>query len=129
MSSSPLHFFRYVITIVIAAARLGHTLCEFWSRPFSSRHSCRRPVRSWWRCWVACLMRMILHTRPRSVVSIPALCPVQPSFGVPTRDDRWHWPSSVCPLTSGSLAACLSTGVRQCSIDSFVNRSQSCGSH
>ena len=52
-------------------------------------------VRSWWRCWVACLMRMILHTRPRCVSS-PAPCPEKPSFGIPTRDERWHWSSSAC---------------------------------
>ena len=40
--------------------------------------------------------------------SIPALCPVQSSFGIPTRDDSWLALFSM-PLTPGSLAACLST--------------------
>ena len=51
-------------------------------------------------------MRMNLHTRPRGVAS-PALCPVQSSFGILTRDDRRRRPS--LPLTPGSFTACLST--------------------
>ena len=51
-----------------------------------------------WRYWVVCLMRMILHARPRDAWCRIMLCvQSQSSFGIPTRDDRWRWPSSVCP--------------------------------
>ena len=80
-----------------------HRCCSVGSHPvrvlvpsLSSRHSCQYPVQSLWRCWVVCLIRMILHARLRGVVSMPALCPVQTSLGILIRDDRWHWPSSEC---------------------------------
>ena len=80
--------------------------CSIGSHPvrvlvpsLSSRHSCRYPVQSLWRCRVVCLMRMILQWRLKGVVSIPALCPVRSSFGILTRDDKWHWPLFSMRLT------------------------------
>ena len=102
------------------------TPCASSGPVLSSRNSCRCPVQSLWRCWVVCLMRMILHARPRSVVSIPALCSVQSSFGIPTRDDGCHWPSA----SHSRILGCVPLHcVRQCAIGSFVSCSQSCGSH
>ena len=41
-------------------------------------------------------MLMILRKRLKAVMSGHALCPAQVSSETPIRDDRRHWPSSVC---------------------------------
>ena len=49
------------------------------------------------RCrWVTHLNLMILRRRLEWVVASPILCPALFTSEAPTRDDRGHWPSSVC---------------------------------
>ena len=122
----PLH--RYVITSVIAAAPLDHTLCEFWSRP--SRH----------------VTRVGVVCSPCGGAGSYAWC------GWSSMQDRGAWCRFLlcvqCNLVWGfRLGMTGGTGplqyashsrilgcvplhcVRQFAIDSFVSRSQSCGSH
>ena len=115
MGSSPLHIFHLHSLPPSLRHHQCHRCCSVGSYPvrvlvpsLPSRHSYRRPVQSLWRCWVSSLMLIILRMRLRGVASSLALCPVQFSFGILTRDDKRRWPSSVC-LSPGSLAACLST--------------------
>ena len=105
---------------------VGSRLVRVLVPSLSSHHSCRCPVQSlWWR-WVACLMLMILRMR-LSVASSLALCPVQSSFGIPTRDDRWHSPLQYAPHSR--VFSCVPLAFfSQCTIDSFFSRSHSCGS-
>ena len=69
---------------------------------------------------------MILRRRLKGVVSSPALCPEEFSSEVPTRNDRRHWPPSVFLSLLDPWSRVVQLH-QQCTIDSFVSRSQSCG--
>ena len=72
-------------------------------------------------------MLMILRLRLKGLVSSPVLCPALFSSEAPTRDDRGHWPSSVCLSFLDLSSACRSTASASARLIFWSARSQSCG--